>query len=114
MAIQWVYENIAAFGGDPTKISIGGLSSGGYASHLMLFTKHPAKKHVAGIFSMSGTAFGNHGLDTVGRVKNASDLIAASAGCPTSVEGKSQEMVECLRNMNPYFLAMVQMFPYVR
>ncbi|CAL8127160.1 unnamed protein product [Orchesella dallaii] len=104
LAVEWVHENIAAFGGDPNRIVLGGLSSGGCAAHSMLFTNHVAKNYLSGIISLSCSTFANHGLDGLGRVKAASDIIAREADCPTSQQGRSKEMVECLRKKDPYFL----------
>lgn len=105
LAIKWVHDNIEAFGGDPRKIIVAGMSSGAYAAHLMLFTRNEARKYVSGIISFSGAAFGNHALDARGRVRDASNMISTHVGCPTSDDGKSKEMVECLRKLEPYFLS---------
>lgn len=105
LAVKWVYENIHAFGGDPNRIIVGGLSSGAYSAHALLFTKHEVRNYVAGVFSMSGNAMVNHGLDSYGRVKEASNIIAKSLKCPTAAQGRSREMVECLRRIDPFYLA---------
>lgn len=38
MALKWVREHIAAFGGDPTNVTLGGDSAGGVDSSLHLFS----------------------------------------------------------------------------
>ncbi|ODM97429.1 Venom carboxylesterase-6 [Orchesella cincta] len=104
LAVQFVHDHVSAFGGDPDRIVLGGMSSGGYAAHSMLFSNYAAKHYLSGIVSISGSTLANHGLDGVGRVRRASDMIAKEVGCPTSQQGQSKKMVECLRNMDPFIL----------
>ncbi|CAL8134354.1 unnamed protein product [Orchesella dallaii] len=106
LAVEWVHDNIREFGGDPNKIIIGGISSGGSTSHLMLFTELRARSYVTGIIAISGTALVNQALDAVGQVREASDFVAESVMCPnsTSTSGGSWRMVECLQKVDPYML----------
>src|ERR1700761_6922218 len=43
LAIEWVHQNIAAFGGDPNKITIHGQSSGGLAIGMQILAYGGAK-----------------------------------------------------------------------
>ncbi|XP_034252974.1 juvenile hormone esterase-like [Thrips palmi] len=57
-ALQWVHNNIAAFGGDPDKVTIGGQSSG--ASLAGWLTRLPEMKGIIhGATLMSGSPFHN-------------------------------------------------------
>ncbi|CAL8134374.1 unnamed protein product [Orchesella dallaii] len=105
LAIEWVHDNIQAFGGDPDKIIIGGVSSGAMSAHAMLFTNHRARSYVKGIVAISGTTVPGP-LNTQGKVQDISDAAAKTVGCPTSKDmDGSKRMVECLRNVNPLVLA---------
>ncbi|CAL8134348.1 unnamed protein product [Orchesella dallaii] len=115
LAVEWVHQNIKAFGGDPNRIIIGGISSGASTAHLMVFTKnYNLRNMLKGIVLISGTSINNIGMDAEGNVKKASDGAAQRAGCPTSLQN-SKEMVECLRKMDPYLLLTVsfQLLPKI-
>jgi carboxylesterase type B len=94
MAIKWVRDNIAGFGGDPERISIMGHSAGGAAVdfHALAYPKDPI---VAGIISHSGTA--------VSFIPNTPDFsrqsfltAAQSIGCT----GSDDNVVSCMRQLD--------------
>ncbi|MEA5004117.1 MAG: carboxylesterase/lipase family protein [Christensenella sp.] len=53
MALRWVYENIAAFGGDPQSITVLGQSAGAIAASVLPVTPS-ARKYVSKVIMMSG------------------------------------------------------------
>ncbi|KAF9562984.1 carboxylesterase [Agrocybe pediades] len=81
-AVQWVHDNIAAFGGDPNRISIFGQSAGSTAADAYSFS-HPHDTIVKGIIQQSG----NLALVTNGLLANPTldetswNAISEAVGC---------------------------------
>ncbi|KAK7081095.1 Carboxylesterase 5A [Halocaridina rubra] len=98
LAMQWVYDNIAAFGGDTSRITIFGASAGAASVHYQLVAPS-----AAGLFSgavmISGNAFGPwaSGRDFLW----AAQEIAINFGCPTS---PSDDLITCLQGVNEHEL----------
>ncbi|KAI1174737.1 carboxylesterase [Nemania sp. FL0916] len=95
LALEWVYQNIAAFGGDPKRITLWGHSAGALAVDILNFA-YPDDPLAAAFFLMSGTAMrkfaqGDNALQT-----NFS-FVAKKLGCdfPQDVEAE----LECMQQV---------------
>lgn len=82
LAVEWLRDNIAAFGGNPKKITIAGQSSGGAAVDWWSYAykKDPIVK---GLMSTSGNAF-SFPMNTPQKQKDNWFAIAALVGCEAS------------------------------
>ena len=74
-ALKWLQRNIAAFGGDPTRMTIEGLSAGGQSVHMLM--TNPAS---AGLFAGAIAESGYGAWPRQPRTKN----VAALPGAPSA------------------------------
>lgn len=92
-AVEWCKKNIAAFGGDPTKMVIWGQSAGAASVDYYNYA-YPNDPIVSGLIMDSGTAFIPIGGDRTG--SNFS-FVASQVGCASS--GNSERQLACLRRL---------------
>lgn len=91
LALKWVQKNIAAFGGDPQKVTITGFSAGGASVHL-----HYMSPLSLGLFS-KGISHSGCALNPWVFMENAKEKarkVAESVGCPTT---SSYKLIACLK-----------------
>ncbi|XP_077999630.1 neuroligin-4, X-linked-like [Glandiceps talaboti] len=94
MALEWVRDNIANFGGDPNRVTIFGQSSGGVQVSLLLFSTM-AIDLVHGAIVQSGTATSPWGIYRPPYdPRDQTNELATALECPTE---DSQALVDCLR-----------------
>ncbi|PSN73818.1 putative lipase [Corynespora cassiicola Philippines] len=109
LAIEWVRDHIAAFGGNPDKITIHGQSSGGLAVGLQLLAYGGTKPlpYQRGICQSQALEPGITGNFT----KNAMTSLVDHVGCNTT-SLHSPETIACLRNLDTYTLMNASLATY--
>lgn len=91
LALKWIKDNIASFGGNPDSVTIVGLSAGGGSVHLHYFSPLSKGLFVRGM-SQSGTALAPWVVrrNALQRAKKLATLV----GCPDS---PTEDLKKCLK-----------------
>ncbi|KAI1075970.1 alpha/beta-hydrolase [Whalleya microplaca] len=95
LALEWIYSNIEAFGGDPDRITLWGHSAGGVAADVLNFAYND-NPLVSSFFLMSGVATrtfsqGDNALQT------NFTYVAKELGCNFPADPETE--VECMRQV---------------
>ncbi|XP_075213384.1 juvenile hormone esterase-like isoform X2 [Lycorma delicatula] len=97
LALQWVHNNIASYGGNPNSVTIAGHSAGGGSVHYQMIS--PLSK---GLFHravpMSGSSHCPWALRAPGVVAKRTKRLASLVGCTAE---PSKYMLDCLQQISP-------------
>ncbi|CAH1254561.1 BCHE [Branchiostoma lanceolatum] len=97
LALQWLQDNIAAFGGDPAKVTIFGESAGGVSAAFHLMSPESRDVFDRAILQ-SGTATLPGLIFSADDMYGSTKALAGSLGCPT--EQGPAAMMACLREQD--------------
>lgn len=88
MALEWVYENISNFNGDPENICLFGESAGASSVHLQVLNRK-SRKMIKSAICQSGCAINDWAIqrDGIGRTKKVAELL----GCTSQDEREIYE-----------------------
>ncbi|KAF5380486.1 hypothetical protein D9615_004764 [Tricholomella constricta] len=93
--VDWVYNNIAAFGGDPERITLFGQSAGGIAIDAYTYA-HPQDTRVKGVIEQSGS-LGILALTSVVLDPTPWNTVASVVGCGNEVTDATQ--LTCMKTI---------------
>ncbi|XP_055842384.1 esterase-5B-like [Episyrphus balteatus] len=92
LALEWTKANIAAFNGNPDKMTVIGESAGSASVHFQMLNKR-FEKLATSAMSFSGTALSDWGID--GHANEKAIAVAKYLNCPTE---SSSSIKKCLQS----------------
>lgn len=102
--LRWVQRNIAAFGGDPTKVTLGGQSAGARDT-----TANLLSPIAAGLFHRAILqSYPELKWNTADQILAKGKAFATAAGCPDNASAKA---AKCLRNLTAARILQLQGTP---
>jgi para-nitrobenzyl esterase len=101
-ALKWVQQNIAKFGGDPTRVAMGGQSEGSYATEANVISTL-----FKGLFNRAIFESGNQEIQTLAAAEVSGNTFQTSAGC-TATPPTNPANAACLRALT---VAQIQALP---
>lgn len=96
LALKWVHENIAAFGGDPNSVTLFGHSAGAACVGFHLLSPG-SQNYVKRVILQSGSVSAAWAINTHKRAKRLTLKLAELLGCPINDESA---MVDCLKQVD--------------
>uniref|UniRef100_A0A8B9DRB8 Thyroglobulin n=1 Tax=Anser cygnoides TaxID=8845 RepID=A0A8B9DRB8_ANSCY len=95
-ALKWVQQNIASFGGDASRVSIGADRSGADIVSIHLLTDTADTDLFRRALLMGGSAFSPASIITKRRAQTQAAVLAEEVGCSSPTNG---EIMACLRQL---------------
>ncbi|KAI1385428.1 alpha/beta-hydrolase [Hypoxylon trugodes] len=95
LALEWVYSNVEAFGGDSDRITVWGHSAGGVSADVLNFAYHE-EPLAAGFFLMSGAAVRTFAQEDNALQTNFT-FVAEQLGCGFPDDPEAE--IECMRQV---------------
>lgn len=104
MAMKWIYENIDSFGGDQSKITLFGESSGAASINHHMFAPG-SWPYFTNVILLSASSLAPWAYDTPENLLEHSRAFVKEVNCDNSEQSK---VIECLRNANASHLELMQ------
>lgn len=99
MALNWIKRNIAGFGGNPNKITVGGQSAGGISVHILLTSPLVAAGTFQAAIVQSGGLWANSVWTLQQAINNTGNILRNTMSCTT---------LQCLRNLTTTQILAIQ------
>ncbi|KAF7318380.1 hypothetical protein HMN09_00347100 [Mycena chlorophos] len=98
LALHWVQENIAEFGGIPEKVTIMGESSGATSVHAHVIAYAGRDDHLFNqAIAESGTGGGNFSLPTAAPFQDTYNALLGNTSCASTAKQSEADQLACLR-----------------